>query len=114
MIRRAIVWAAGLLTLFGSAQLSAQEPTAPGYPPRVEKQRPVAKKHKLGAVEIGVNWRARVEGWDWFEGDKGNSNYALGHSLLRIAIGQTSDRFEWQLEVAQATILGLPNNAVIS
>jgi len=70
-------------------------------------------KHKLGPVEIAVNWRARVEGWDWFEGGLGNNSYALGHSLLRIAIGQSGDRFDWQLEAAQATLLGLPSNAVV-
>jgi Alginate export len=114
MIRPAILWVAGLLAFFSGSQLCAQEPTAPGDQAQVVKPTPSsANKHKLGAVEIGVNWRVRIEGWDWFEGDKDNSNYALGHSLLRVAVGQTSDRFEWQLEVAQATILGLPNDAVV-
>jgi hypothetical protein len=71
------------------------------------------KKPKLGPLEISINWRTRVEGWDWFRGSEGESNYALGHSLLRVAIGQTNDRFDWQLEAAQATILGLPSNAVV-
>jgi hypothetical protein len=54
-----------------------------------------------------------VEGWDWFDGGAGNSNYALGHSLLRLAVEQTSDRFDWQVEAAQASILGVPSNAVL-
>jgi Alginate export len=114
MIRRAILSPAVLLAFLSCVQLCAQEPTAPDKQAPAEKQKPPsAKKHKLGAIEIGVNWRSRVEGWDWFKGDKGDSNYALGHSLLRLAIGQTSDHFEWQLEAAQVTILGVPNNAVV-
>ena len=60
-----------------------------------------------------MNWRARVEGWDWFKGGVGDSNYALGHSLLQVAIGQAGDRFAWRIEAAQDTILGLPNNAAV-
>jgi len=114
MVSRGIVWTAGFLAFWICAKLCAQQPTAPGVQSQPEKHGPSsATKHKLRAVEIGVNWRARVEGWDWFNADNGVSNYALGHSLLRIAIGQTRDHFEWRLEAAQATILGLPTNAVV-
>jgi hypothetical protein len=71
------------------------------------------KKHKLGPLEISGNWRVRVEGWNWFQGNTENNNYAFGHSLLRVAIGQEGSRFDWQLEAAQITILGLPNDAVV-
>jgi hypothetical protein len=70
-------------------------------------------KHKLGPLDIFGNWRARVEGWDWFEGNAGNSSYVFPHSLLRVAIGQESSRFDWQVEAAQITILGLPADAVV-
>lgn len=73
-----------------------------------------ARKHKLGPLEISGSWRVRVEGWDWFQGKTGNNNYAFGHSLLRVAIGQGGSRFDWQVEAAQITILGLPNDAVVS
>jgi len=111
---RAFIWAVGFLSFWGSAQLFAQQLPAPVVQSQPEKQEsaPTAK-HKLGQVEVGVNWRARAEGWDWFNGDQGSSNYALAHSLLRIAVGQTKDRFDWQLEAAQATLLGLPTNAVV-
>lgn len=54
----------------------------------------------------------RLEGWDWFEGSAGNSTYAFPHSLLRVAIGQENARFDWKVEAAQISILGLPDDAV--
>jgi hypothetical protein len=75
---------------------------------------PAATKHKLGPFDISVNWRTRVEGWDWFEGNTGNSDYALGHSLLRVGIGQTSENFNWFVEGAGVTVFGLPDDAAVA
>lgn len=69
---------------------------------------------KLGPLEISGNWRVRVEGWDWFEGNSGQNSYAFPHSLLRIAIGQQRDDYTWQVEVAQDAILLLPRDAVVA
>jgi len=96
---------------------SAEPAAAPAQgaavpPPKVETA--PAKKRKLGPLDISGSWRVRVEGWDWFEGPAGNSNYAFGHSLLRVAIGQQRARFDWQLEAAQDAILGLPTDAVVA
>jgi hypothetical protein len=71
-------------------------------------------KHKLGPFEISINWRTRAEGWNWFEGNTGNSDYGLWHSLLRVGIGQTYEKFDWFLEGEQVAILGAPNDAVVS
>jgi hypothetical protein len=71
-------------------------------------------KHKIGPLEISGSWRVRMETWDWFEGDTGSSTYVFPHSLLRVAIGQESKRFDWQVEAAQIMILALPTNAVVS
>jgi hypothetical protein len=76
--------------------------TAPVLPP----------KHKIGPLEISVNWRTRAEGWYWFEGKTGNSDYGFWDSLLRVGIGQSGEHFDWFLEGEQPSILGLPNNAV--
>src|SRR6266478_832797 len=111
---RGIAWAVGVFCFLGSGLAYAQQPRA--SVPQAQagnKSSAPTKKPKLGPLEISINWRTRVEGWDWFRGSEGESNYALGHSLLRVAIGQTNDRFDWQLEAAQATILGLPSNAVV-
>jgi len=69
---------------------------------------------KLGSLEISGNWRVRVEGWDWFEGNSGQNAYAFPHSLLRVAIGQQKEEFTWLVEIAQDAILFLPRSAVVS
>ena len=57
--------------LFG--QQSATSQTAP--PPAAEKKDAgPPPKHKIGPLEISVNWRTRAEGWNWFEAPKGNSD----------------------------------------
>lgn len=71
-------------------------------------------KHKLGPLEISVNWRTRAEGWNWFQGDSGNSDYGLWNSLLRVGIGQTRESADWFVEGEQPSILGLPNDAVVA
>jgi len=70
-------------------------------------------KKKIGPLEISGSWRFRSESWDWFQAATGNSNYTFPHSLLRVAIGQTGDRFDWLAEMGQVFILALPNNAVL-
>ncbi len=92
-----------------SASSSPQTATAGGKPA------PAAPaKHKIGPLEVTVNWRTRAEGWYWFQGPTGNSTYGFWDSLLRIGIGQTGKRFDWFLEGEQPTILGLPNTAVVA
>lgn len=73
-----------------------------------------ATKHKLGPLEISVNWRTRAEGWNWFDAPTGNSDYGFWHSLLRLGIGQSGERVDWFVEGEQPTILGLPNDAVVA
>src|SRR5579864_4073667 len=71
-------------------------------------------KHKVGPIEISVNWRTRAEGWNWFEGKTGNSDYGLWDSMLRVGLGQTGEHIDWFVEGEQPSILGLPNNAVVA
>ncbi len=75
---------------------------------------PQASVLKIGSIEISGNWRVRVEGWDWFEGNSGQNSYAFPHSLLRVAVGQQEDGYTWQVEAAQDSILFLPREAVVS
>ena len=70
--------------------------------------------HKLGPLDISINWRTRVEGWNWFQGNTGNSDYPFWHSLLRVGIGQNRERMDWFVEGEQVSILGLPNDAVVA
>lgn len=91
---------------------SAPAPGNPQTPPRPVSSQP--QKHKLGPFEITINWRTRAEGWNWFQGNTGNSDYPLWDSLLRVGIGQTREHLDWFAEMEQASILGLPNDAVVA
>ena len=84
---------------------------AQGQPAR--PQAAGAGKRKLGPVNIFGSWRVRLEGWNWFEGTSGNSDYAFPHSLFRLSLGQERERIDWQLEGTQDSILGLPSDAVV-
>ena len=107
---RRVSWV-GLIVLFLAGRSAwAQEPAA-APPPKTEPAPPPVLT--LGPFDVSVNWRARAERWDWFEGAAGNSNYTFGDSLLRVAIGQRPHRLDWQLEAEQAAILGLPGDAVV-
>jgi hypothetical protein len=73
---------------------------------------PKPDKHRLGPFDFSINWRTRTEGWQWFEGKSGNSDYPFFDSLLRVGVGQTREKVDWFVEGEMASILGLPNNAV--
>jgi len=92
-------------SLNASPAPSPQEPKAPAAKP---------DKHKAGPFDVSINWRTRTEGWQWFQGNSGNSDYPFFDSLLRVGIGQTRERVDWFVEGEMASILGLPNNAIAS
>jgi hypothetical protein len=107
----AVILSAG--SVFG--QQSPPVPAAPSEQLTEKKKEPVSPpKHKLGPLEVSINWRTRAEGWNWFEGKTGNSDYGLWDSLLRIGIGQTGEHFDWFIEGEQPSILALPNDAVVA
>jgi hypothetical protein len=68
--------------------------------------------HKFGPLNISLNWRVRMEAWDWFQPTTGQNAYAFEHSLLKIGIGQKNEAFEWLLEGAADAIVDLPPSAV--
>src|SRR5262249_55936283 len=70
-------------TLRTAANASASPAVSP-------QEKSPAKKHRLGPLDVSGNWRMRGEGWNWFDAGKGDSNYGFGHSLLRVALSQTS------------------------
>src|SRR5262249_55202209 len=90
----------------GAPAGSAQSPlaTSPAKTP--------AQHVKLGSLDVTVNWRSRVELWNWFEGATGDGDYAFGHSLFRVGLGQKRERADWLVELEQPTILALPADAV--
>jgi hypothetical protein len=73
---------------------------------------PRPRTTKIGSFDLTLNWRVRAEHWDWFEGSIGDSHYPLGHSQLRVSLGQKRDRVDWLFEGEQVAIVGLPSDAV--
>jgi hypothetical protein len=105
------------LVAFAQAAVAGNSSSAPAPSSAAAdspKTTPASPKHKIGPLEISINWRTRAEGWNWFEGNSGNSDYGFWNSLLRVGIGQTGEHFDWFLEGEQPSILGLPNDAVVA
>jgi hypothetical protein len=75
-------------------------------------QPPAPQSPKLGSLDVTVNWRSRTELWGWFEGNTGNSDYSLGHSQLRVSLGQKRSKVDWLVEGEAVTIFALPTDAV--
>jgi hypothetical protein len=98
-------FSAGLLLLTAPSAL-AQDVTS-----AVASSTP-AQTVKLGSLEVTLNWRSRLESWQWFVGNSGDGDYAFGHSQLRVGLGHKSRRGEWLVEAEQVALLGLPTNAV--
>src|SRR5256885_12965265 len=94
--------------LFAVANRTEPTSTAPKTESSPAPKPQTSSPHKLGPLDLTVNWRFRTEAWDWFEPPIGAQNaYPLEHSLLRIGLGQKSERFEWFIEGAQDAILDL-------
>jgi len=97
-----------------SPSLSSSAPAPNPASPTPATTEAMPQRHKLGPLDISVNWRVRVEGWNWFQANSGENDYAFTHSLLRIAIGQQTEHLDWRVEVAQDSILALPSTAVVA
>jgi Alginate export len=98
---------------------SAQAPPPPALGPESasrEATRPAPKQEnapiKFGALTVTGNLRTRVENWDWFDTTAAEDGYTFGAMTLRLAIGQSKERFEWLVEGQAPVLFGLPTNAV--
>lgn len=70
---------------------------------------PTPKKFPL---KVTVQVRLRLENWDWFDTPLADGTYEFLASQLRLGIGQDRETWDWQIELAQPTLLGLPDNAI--
>ena len=75
-------------------------------------QPPAPQSPKLGSLDVTVNWRSRTEMWDWFEGNTGNSDYGLGHSQVRVSLGQKRSKVDCFVEGEAVTVFALPTDVV--
>ena len=63
-------------------------------------------------VSISVYDRTRVNAWQWFAAPPQSESYAYVESLVRLSVAQKVKHWDWQLELAQPAVLGLPKDAV--
>jgi hypothetical protein len=63
-------------------------------------------------VSISIYDRTRSENWQWFAAPPQSETYGYLESLLRVGIAQRARNLEWQLELAQPSVLAAPDDAV--
>jgi hypothetical protein len=67
---------------------------------------------RTSAVSVSVYGRSRVDSTQWFAAPPQSETYSYAESLLRLGVAQKIHHWDWQLEVAQPSILGAPGDAV--
>jgi hypothetical protein len=93
-LRAIFVWA---LLFCSCAAAIAQDETAP---------------IQVGSVTFSGSVRERYEAWDWFEPATGQNQYQFSGTLIRLALSQNREAFDWKIEFAVPVLLGLPDKAV--
>lgn len=84
------------LLILLAAILSAAQPAAP-----VQRR----------GVQFQGSLRSRLEAWDWFDANAGDS-YAFLGSIARFQLSQQMESADWTVEFAVPFLLGLPDNAL--
>ena len=93
--------ALGFLAYSATAQqaVPSAHPTSQMDAPAPKVTNPLLPKPiKIGSLTLSGSLRVRVEDWDWFETSAADGSYTFGASLLRLALGQQKDKFDWQVE----------------
>src|SRR5205085_2144841 len=75
--------------------------------PESQAASPAPTSHQIGSVTISGEVRVRGEGWNWFYKDN-RQRYAFGETLLNLAFSQRRRNFQWKLELAQPSLINLP------
>jgi hypothetical protein len=70
-----------------------------------------ASSHSL-PVSVSAYDRTRVNSLQWFAAPPESETYSYVESLLRIGVAQHIRGWDWQLELAQPSVLGAPSDAV--
>jgi hypothetical protein len=81
-------------------------------PATTSKQAAAPASMKLGSVTVSGSLRLRLEDWDWFDTTAADGDYTFGAALLRLAIGQQKEKFDWQVEGAFPLLVQLPEHAI--
>jgi len=82
------------------------QPTAPAQAaPRAPKQR------KIGDLNVSGSLRLRAESYGWFQTPNYEDSYTFGAAVLRVAVGQQKERYDWLVEGEFPVLLNLPGRA---
>ena len=79
---------------------------ANGHAPLVAQGAPTPPVD-VGGFAVSGSFRTRLESWNWF-GNSPSGTYTYPGSLFRVAVGQTTQARDWQIEFALPILLGLP------
>lgn len=63
-------------------------------------------------VRVSVYDRTRVDAWQWFAAPPEQETYGYVESLMRLGVSQHIQNWDWQLELSQPAVLGLPDDSV--
>ena len=63
-------------------------------------------------VTFSIWERARNDNWQWFAAPLYNNTYSYLQSLLRVSVAQRIHHWDWQAELAQTWVGGVPSDAV--
>lgn len=99
---------AGVTAAWG--QVPALEAAAPAVAPAAAAGEEDAAPGP--AWKFFVHERLRAESWDWFTPSAGRNDTIFGHSLLVAGLSYRGEQGDIFVEVAQATLVGLPTGAV--
>jgi hypothetical protein len=63
-------------------------------------------------VTVSIYDRTRVDAWQWFAAPPEQETYGYVESLLRLGVSQRIQHWDWQLEISQPAVLGLPETGL--
>lgn len=64
------------------------------------------------ALDVSIYDRTRVDSWQWFAAPPIANSYSYVESLLRVGVSQHLHRWDWNLELAQPSLLAAPDDAI--
>jgi hypothetical protein len=71
-----------------------------------------AQSTGASSLNLSVYDRTRVDSWQWFAAPPNANSYGYVESLLRVGVAQQLHGWDWQLELAQPSVLAAPDNAI--
>lgn len=105
--------APAVLCLFAFAfSASAQKLAATAEPGSATAPSTAASAPAGHPVTFSIYERARNDTWKWFAAPPTSDNYSYLQSLLRLSLAQHIHHWDWQAEVEQVWVGGVPSDAV--